>query len=59
MRSFILTQQPIYQTPLTDTCSSRKAGLGVRTITRAVQGNTPPSLSLTKRHYWTKFDGTP
>ena len=37
MRSLILTQQPIYQTPLTDTCSSRKAGLGVRIIARAVR----------------------
>ena len=58
MRSLILTQQPIYQTPLTDTCSSRKAGLGVRTIARAVRSTkhtTKPitdKTSLLDKNWW-------
>ena len=58
MRSLILTQQPIYQTPLTDTCSSRKAGLGVRTIARAVRTTkhtTKPitdKTSLLDKNWW-------
>ena len=60
MRSLILTQQPIYQTPwLTLVALAKLAWVCEPSREQYERQNTPPSLPLTRRHYWTKIDDTP
>ena len=59
MRSLILTWQPIYQNPLTLVALAKLAWVCVLSREQYERQNTPPSLSLTRRHYWTKIEDTP